>query len=68
MAEEKHRFTGKKDSNGDDIHEGDVLNYGGINWMEVKWSEVKIDGGVVMGFFIPDDCEILVKGQGQKVI
>ena len=55
------RFTGKKDIKGNPIHEGDTVVYGMAQFLVIQWGEYKDpDGeGIIVGFFIPDECEVI---------
>ena len=54
------KFTGKYDKKGNPIYEGSTLIHGGLNFMVVQWGEYPTeDGGVIVGYYIPDDCEVI---------
>lgn len=58
--------TGKKDRQGRAIFEGDTVMTGSpVQFISIEWQEVKCEDdilgpGTMCGFFIPDDCRLLV--------
>lgn len=60
------RLIGKKDVNGVDIMEADMIVYNGMNFSIIAYGEYPVTDGVIMGYFVPDGAEVLRKNKEKK--
>lgn len=54
------KFTGKYDTHQNPIYEGDVISFyneGLPAFRTICWDENVVVGSIVVGYFIPNDCE-----------
>lgn len=64
------RLIGKKDIKGTEIREGDVYTTQSkeptVNFDVIKYGEHPTAKGVIMGYFVPDGCEVLSGKRNKK--